>query len=92
MAYAVANGLGDVTTGGEYQDSYNARSNGSASWALHAITGLSTIELSIHFVLTYFVVADCNAGGLVVRNTDSPTSSHIVSNLSYALYPRLKRA
>ena len=77
-AYAVANGLGYVTTSNEYQDSYNALDNGYASWALHAITGSPAGDYSIN---STNLVSDWNSGDFIVLNTSNstpPPSSYIV--------------
>ena len=62
-AYAVANGLGYVTTNNEYQDSYNALNGGWPSWALPAITGKPASDYSIN---PTNIATAWNAGDLIV--------------------------
>jgi hypothetical protein len=81
-AYAVANGLGYVTTGQEYQDSYNALNNGDPAWALRAITGKPATDSSIN---PTSIAAAWNAGNLIVLCTGAPSSSYIVGNHCYAV-------
>jgi Calpain family cysteine protease len=81
-AYAVANGDGYVTTNYPNLNSYDSLEFGSASWALHAITGLSASGYSIN---PTNVAAAWNAGDFIVMDTDSPSSSLIVSDHSYAV-------
>ena len=81
-AYAVANGLGYVTTSHEYQDSYNALDGGWPSWALQAITGRPAGDYSIN---STNLVSDWNSGDLIVLCTSTPTSSFIVGNHCYAV-------
>ena len=81
-AYAVANGLGYVTTSNEYQDSYNALDGGWPSWALQAITGGPAGDYSIN---STNLVSDWNSGDLIVLCTSTPTSSFIVGSHCYAV-------
>jgi hypothetical protein len=81
-AYAVANGLGYVTTSHENQDSYKALNGGWPSWALHAITGKPASEYSIN---PTNIASAWNAGQLVVLCTGTPTSSDIVGHHCYAV-------
>ena len=81
-AYAVANGLGYVTTSNEYQDSYNALDEGWPSWALQAITGRPAGDYSIN---STNLVSDWNSGDLIVLCTSTPTSSFIVGSHCYAM-------
>ena len=81
-AYAVANGLGYVTTSHEYQNSYNALDGGWPSWALQAITGKPAGDYSIN---STNLVSDWNSGDLIVLCTSTPTSSYIVGSHCYAV-------
>jgi hypothetical protein len=81
-AYAVANGLGYVTTSNPNQDSYAALNDGWPSWALHAITGQSAAEYSVD---PNNIAADWNAGKLIVLCTGNPQSSYIVGSHCYAV-------
>jgi hypothetical protein len=81
-AYAMANGLGYVTTSHANQDSYAALNGGWPSWALHAITGKPASEYGIN---PTNIVADWNAGCLIVLCTSNPPSSHIVGDHCYAV-------
>jgi hypothetical protein len=81
-AYTVANGDGYVTTNYPNLNSYDSLEFGSASWALHAITGLSASGYSIN---PTNVAAAWNAGDFIVMDTDSPSSSLIVRDHSYAV-------
>jgi len=81
-AYAVANGLGYVTTNNEYQDSYAALNYGNPAWALHAITGQPASDYSID---PANIATAWDAGNLVVICTSTPQSSYIVGNHCYAV-------
>jgi hypothetical protein len=81
-AYAVANGLGYVTTANEYQDSYNALYGGWPSWALPAITGKPATRYSIN---PTNIAADWNAGDLIVLDTTHPASSELFPEHCYAV-------
>src|SRR5271166_301009 len=81
-AYAVANGLGYVTTNNEYQDSYNALNYGNPAWALHAITGMPASDYSINPIN---IASAWNSGDLIVLCTSTPTSSFIVGSHCYAM-------
>jgi hypothetical protein len=81
-AYAEANGLGYVTTGHEYQNSYDALNLGWPSWALQAITGKPARDYSIN---STNLVNDWIAGDLIVLATSTPASSYIVPNHDYAV-------
>jgi hypothetical protein len=81
-AYAVANGLGYVTTSHEYQNSYNALNGGDPAWALQAITGKSASDFAIN---PSNIAAAWSSGNLVVLCTSTPTSSFIVSAHCYAV-------
>ena len=81
-AYAVANGLGYVTTNNEYQDSYNALNYGDPAWALQAITGNPASDYSIN---PTNIASAWNSGDLIVLCTSTPTSSHIVGDHCYAV-------
>jgi Ricin-type beta-trefoil lectin domain-like/Calpain family cysteine protease len=80
-AYAVANGLGYVTTANEYQDSYSALYGGWPSWALPAITGKPAGNYSINSTLA----SDWNSGDLIELVTSSPRSSYLFPNHVYAV-------
>ena len=81
-AYAVANGLGYVTTGNEYQDSYSALFGGWPSWALPAITGKSAGNYTIN---STNLASDWSSGDLIVLVTSSPRSSYLFPNHCYAV-------
>ena len=81
-AYAVANGLGYVTTGNEYQDSYSALFGGWPSWALPAITGKPAGNYNIN---STNLASDWNSGDLIVLVTSSPRSSYLFPNHCYAV-------
>jgi hypothetical protein len=81
-AYAVANGLGYVTTSHGYQNSYNALNGGDPAWALQAITGKSASDFAIN---PSNIAAAWSSGNLVVLGTNTPTSSFIVSAHCYAV-------
>ena len=81
-AYAVANGLGYVTTSHAYQNSYNALDLGWPSWALQAITGRPAGDYNIN---STNLVSDWNSGDLIVLCTSTPTSSFIVGSHCYAV-------
>jgi hypothetical protein len=81
-AYAMANGMGYVTTGNLNQDSYAALNNGWPSWALSAIIGRSAGDYTLN---TNDLVTAWNAGRLVVLCTSSPASSLIVGSHCYAM-------
>ena len=81
-AYAVADGLGYVTTSNEDQDSYSALDEGWPSWALQAITGRPAGDYSIN---STNLVSDWNSGDLIVLCTSTPTSSFIVGSHCYAV-------
>jgi Ricin-type beta-trefoil lectin domain-like/Calpain family cysteine protease len=81
-AYAVANGLGYVTTGNEYQDSYSALYGGWPSWALPAITGKPAGNYNIN---STNLASDWNSGDLIELVTSSPRSSYLFPNHVYAM-------
>ncbi len=81
-AYAVANGLGYVTTANEYQDSYSALYGGWPSWALPAITGKPAANYNIN---STNLASDWKAGDLIVLVTSSPRSSYLFPNHCYAV-------
>ncbi len=81
-AYAVANGLGYVTTANEYQDSYTALYGGWPSWALPAITGKPAGNYSIN---STNLASDWNSGDLIELVTSSPRSSYLFPNHVYAV-------
>ena len=81
-AYAVANGLGYVTTANEYQDSYSALYGGWPSWALPAITGKPAGNYSIN---STNLASDWNSGDLIELVTSSPRSSYLFPNHVYAV-------
>ena len=81
-AYAVANGLGYVTTGHEYQDSYSALNYGDPAWALQTITGKPASEYSIN---PTNIATAWNSGDLIVLCTSTPASSLIVGSHCYAV-------
>src|SRR5208337_3368314 len=81
-AYAVANGLGYVTTNNEYQDSYNALGGGDPAWALHAITGNPASD---YYINPTNLASAWNSGDLIVLTTTDPPSSYIVGDHCYAV-------
>jgi Ricin-type beta-trefoil lectin domain-like/Calpain family cysteine protease len=81
-AYAVANGLGYVTTANEYQDSYSALYGGWPSWALPAITGKPAGNYNIN---STNLASDWNSGDLIELVTSSPRSSYLFPNHVYAM-------
>jgi hypothetical protein len=81
-AYAVANGLGYVTTANEYQDSYSALYGGWPSWALPAITGKPAGNYSIN---STNLASDWSSGDLIELVTSSPRSSYLFPNHVYAV-------
>ncbi|QJW92800.1 C2 family cysteine protease [Frigoriglobus tundricola] len=81
-AYAVANGLGYVTSGVTNTNSYDALYSGTASWAIQAVTGKPA---SNDFTDPAKVAAAVQAGGFVVLATDSPPDSHVLANHAYSV-------
>ncbi|MFO0955941.1 MAG: C2 family cysteine protease [Isosphaeraceae bacterium] len=81
-AYAMANGMGYVTTSNPNQNSYAALNGGWPSWALSAITGRPAAEYNTN---TNDIVSAWNSGKLVVLCTSTPTSSYIVGSHCYAM-------
>jgi len=81
-AYAVANGLGYVSTSDKGSNSYDALNSGYSYWALQAITGQSASDNNINPAQ---IAANWNAGDFVVLSTVSPTSSQIVGDHDYAV-------
>jgi hypothetical protein len=80
-AYAVANGLGYVSSSNEYQDCYNALNLWYPEEALQAITGKSAFEYSIN---PTNIASAWNAGKLIVLSTGKETDP-IVSDHDYAV-------
>jgi hypothetical protein len=81
-AYAVANGLGFVTTGAEGQDSYASLNGGHGSYALPAIVGKSVTYSSINPTT---IATAWNSGDFIVLPTNKPSSSYIVGYHYYAV-------
>jgi hypothetical protein len=81
-AYAEANSLGYVTTGNEYQDSYDALNGGWPAWPFQAVTGKSATKYSIN---PTDIASAWNAGDLIALCTDTPSSSYIVGGHCYAV-------
>jgi hypothetical protein len=81
-AYAVANGLGYVTTTAPNSNTYAALYSGNASWALRAIAGVSESDSPTS---TSQLAAAWNAGNFIVLSTNSPPNSLMVANHAYAV-------
>ena len=81
-AYAVANGLGYVSSSDPGSSTYNNLESGYPTWALQAITGNSG---SNSFVSTSQIVSAWDAGNFVVLPTVTPISSELVPNHDYAV-------
>jgi hypothetical protein len=81
-AYAIANGLGYVTTFEPGSNSYDALDSGYATWALQAVTGISA---SNNVDNPNQIASAWKAGEFIVLSTQSPSSSFIVGNHDYAL-------
>ena len=81
-AYAVANGLGYVTTFEECQDSYAALNYGYVSWALQAITCNPGTSYGIDPTK---IATAWGAGDLIALPTGTPASSYIVGGHAYAV-------
>ncbi len=82
-AYAQASGAGWVTTSNGNSDSYGVLDYGEPSYALPALTNLSTAE---HAINASAAATAFQAGDLVCLCTgDSPSSNAIVPNHCYAL-------
>jgi hypothetical protein len=73
-AYAEANFAGWVTTNAPGSDSYNALNNGDPSWALHAITDVSTSVVGIDpYDTNPAYITTAWSGGVFMVLTSSPT-------------------
>jgi hypothetical protein len=91
-AYAQANGAGFVTTFQKGSDSYGALQGaklsngdyqgGEPQWALQALTGKPASAYNIN---PTNLVADWNAGDLIVLGTSTPVNSKIVGGHAYAM-------
>ncbi len=81
-AYCEASAAGWVETGNGNSNSYNVLNGGWPSYALPAITNLSTAQHSINASAD---AANFEAGDLVCLCTDSPSSNEIVPDHVYAL-------
>lgn len=74
-AYAVANGLGYVTTQYVGQSSYAALNGGSPSWALQAVTGLSS---SFYSVNPTNLASAWNAGKFIVLGSSPNANNNLI--------------
>ena len=81
-AYAVANGLGYVTTNNENQDSYNALDGAGRRGRCKPSPGRPASDYSIN---STNIASDWNSGDLIVLCTSTPTSSFIVGGHCYAV-------
>jgi hypothetical protein len=81
-AYAIANGLGYVSSNDPGSNSYDALNSGYSTWALQAITGESANDLALNPAQ---VASAWSSGNFIVLSTVSPDSSFIVGNHDYAV-------
>lgn len=81
-AYAVANGLGYVTTSDAGSNSYEALETGYPTWALQAITGNAG---SSSFIYPSQIASSWSSGSFIVLPTVTPSSSYLVANHDYAV-------
>jgi hypothetical protein len=81
-AYAVANGLGYVTTNETGSNAYDTLNSGYTSWAIQAITGDSANDTVID---PSQIATAWTADKFVALTTVSPSSSYIVGNHDYAV-------
>ncbi len=81
-AYAIANGMGYVSSNDPGSNSYDALNSGYSTWALQAITGESASDLALN---PSQVASAWSAGKFIVLSTVSPDSSFIVGNHDYAV-------
>jgi hypothetical protein len=74
-AYAEANGLGYVTTQYAGQDAYSALNGGLPSWALQAITGLSSNYFAIN---PTNMAAAWNSGKIIVLGSSVSANDNLI--------------
>ena len=82
-AYVEANGMGYVTSGSTYNDSYDALDGGSPSWALHAITGLSSNDFAVN---PSNLVAAWNSGKLIVLDSSTNANDNLIVGGSHGTH------
>jgi hypothetical protein len=81
-AYAVANGLGYVSSFNPNSNAYDALNSGYASWGLQAITGVAASD---NLTDPGQLATAWNAGKFVVLTTVSPSNSFLVADHEYVV-------
>ena len=82
-AYAQANGKGYVTSGSPNTDSYDALNGGWPSWALHAITGLSSNGYAIN---PTNVGAAWNSGKIICLGSSPNANDNLIVGDSHGTH------